>query len=152
MGFWEFALALILAIAGGSAGAAVVNSINERWKFKANRKAKKEDEQEAREDRTDEIQEEIIKMKAEEKSLKETHNKDMSALTKQMDAQSEALRLLLLDRILVLGQEYIDQEEISFDDRKRFHKMHECYHTSLNGNGDADLVVKGVDALPLKTQ
>ena len=65
-------------------------------------------------------------------------------------AQSEALKLILLDRILWLGQSYINKGEISFDDRRRFHAMHSCYHSGLGGNGDADIIVEGVDALPLK--
>lgn len=28
--------------------------------------------------------------------------------------------------------------------------MHNCYHSGLGGNGDADLVVAAVDELPLK--
>lgn len=28
--------------------------------------------------------------------------------------------------------------------------MHNCYHSGLGGNGDADLVVDAVDELPLK--
>lgn len=28
--------------------------------------------------------------------------------------------------------------------------MHSCYHSGLGGNGDADIIVEGVDALPLK--
>lgn len=64
-------------------------------------------------------------------------------------AQSEALRLILLDRILYLGKGYIARGEISYDERRRFHAMHQCYHTGLGGNGDADLIVSGVDELPL---
>ena len=28
--------------------------------------------------------------------------------------------------------------------------MHDCYRKGLGGNGDADIIVEGVDALPLK--
>ena len=46
MSITEFVIALVLAVAGGAAGAAVINGINERWKFRASRKAAKEDRQE----------------------------------------------------------------------------------------------------------
>ena len=126
MGFMEFSVAFVLAIAGGAAGAAVINGINERWKFKASRKAAKEDKAEEKADKTEEISE------------------------RQNEAAAEALKVILLDRIRHLGQSYIQKGEISFDDRRIFHMMHDAYHDGLGGNGDADLVVEAVDDLPLK--
>lgn len=139
MNIGEILTAVLLAIAGGAAGAAVINGINERWKFKANRKAVKEDREEEKADKTGELSSTLSGV---QEQL--THLKDSDA------AQSEALKLILLDRILWLGQSYINKGEISFDDRRRFHAMHQCYHSGLGGNGDADIIVEGVDALPLK--
>lgn len=139
MNIGEIVTAVLLAIAGGAAGAAVINGINERWKFKANRKAAKEDRAEQKADKTDELAKTLATLQEEIKTLK-----------KSDDAQSEALKLMLLDRVLYLGKGYIYKGEISYDDRRRFHAMHNCYHTGLGGNGDADLIVEGVDALPLK--
>ncbi len=135
----ETIMARVTLRVGGGIGAAIVAGINERWKFKAQRQAAKEDREANKADRTDEICEQV-----------ETEAKRMENLEKQMAAQSEALKLILLDRILYLGQGYIDKGEISYDDRRRFHAMHDCYHTGLGGNGDADLIVEGVDELPLK--
>ena len=39
MNIGEILTAMLMAVAGGAAGAAVINGINERWKFKAGRKA-----------------------------------------------------------------------------------------------------------------
>lgn len=139
MNIGELLTAALLAIAGGAAGAAVVNGITERWKFKATRKATKEDRAEKKADKTDEITKMLAGLQTEIESLKDSDA-----------AQSEALKLILLDRVLYLGKGYIDKGEISYDDRRRFHAMHKCYYTGLNGNGDADLIVEGVDALPLK--
>lgn len=139
MNFAEIISAALLAIVGGAAGAAIINGINERWKFKANRKAAKEDRAEAKADKTDELTKALGDLRGQLKTLKESDT-----------AQAEALRLILLDRILYLGKGYIDKGEISYDDRRRFHAMHNCYHSGLGGNGDADLIVEGVDALPLK--
>lgn len=139
MNIGEILTAVLLAIAGGAAGAAVINGINERWKFKANRKAVKEDRAEEKADKTGELSSTLSGVQ------------EQLTLLKDSDAaQSEALKLILLDRILWLGQSYINKGEISFDDRRRFHAMHKCYHSGLGGNGDADIIVEGVDALPLK--
>mgnify|MGYP004646150309 CR=1 FL=1 len=139
MNFGETAMAILLAIAGGAAGAAVINGLTERWKFRANRKAEKEDRAEKKADKTEELADTLTRL---QEQL--THLKESDA------AQSEALKLILLDRVLWLGQSYINKGEISYDDRRRFHAMHSCYHSTLGGNGDADLIVEGVDALPLK--
>lgn len=139
MNFAEILTAALLAIVGGAAGAAIINGINERWKFKANRKAVKEDRAEAKADKTDELTKTLADMQQQLATLKASDT-----------AQAEALRLILLDRVLYLGKSYIDKGEISYDDRRRFHAMHDCYHTGLGGNGDANLIVEGVDALPLK--
>ena len=70
MNIGEILTAVLLAVAGGAAGAAVINGINERWKFRANRKAVKEDRAEEKADKTDELtktlsglQEQITTMK-----------------------------------------------------------------------------------------
>lgn len=150
MGVSEFMIALVLAVAGGAAGAAVINGINERWKFKASRKAAKEDRQEEREDRTEEIEEEVKELKEKEGEWKKEIERKLAALDTQNTAENEALRVILLDRIRHLGQRYIAAGEIDFDDRRIFHMMHSVYHDGLGGNGDADLVVEAVDELPLK--
>lgn len=139
MGIEEYIAAIVLAIAGGAAGAAVINGINERWKFRANRKATKEDRAEEKADKTDELEKTLATLQSE-----------IAIMKKNNEAQSEALKLMLLDRILHLGKGYIDKGEISYDDRRRFHAMHNCYHSGLGGNGDAGLIVEGVDQLPLK--
>ena len=139
MNIGEILTAVLLAVAGGAAGAAVINGINERWKFKAGRKAAKEDREEEKADKTDALTKTLSGLQEQLEHLK---NSDT--------AQSEALKLILLDRILWLGQGYINKGEISFDDRRRIHAMHSCYHSGLGGNGDADIIVEGVDALPLK--
>lgn len=82
------------------------------------------------------------KRKAKREDEENAENKEMR----------RAVRLILLDRILYLGQCYIDKGEISYDDRRRLHEMHDCYHTGLGGNGDADLIMHAVDHLRLTTK
>lgn len=143
-------LAIIIAISGGAAGASVVNMISERLKFRAERKAKKEDRLIEKNDKTDEISEAVEAMKV----RLDKHEESFSARFSEIDAVNvqfaEALKVILLDRIRNLGQKYIKDGVVDFDDRRIFHMMHNVYHNGLGGNGDADLIVAAVDELPLK--
>ena len=72
------------------------------------------------------------------------------AMEQQNANQSEALKFILYDRIRFLGQAYIAEGKIDFDDRRILNSMHKVYHNGLNGNGDLDELMKAVNALPLK--
>jgi len=152
MEFWNTAGGLLLAFVGGTGAKALIDALHDRWKFRATRNAQKEDKADEKADKTEELESSVSEIRQAEEDLSKRHDKDMKDLNEQMSAQSEALRLLLLDRILSMGEELIEKREITFDERKRFHDMHKCYHNRLGGNGDADIVVGGVDRLPLKTQ
>lgn len=131
---------IVLALIGGGTGAALVNAIFNGWKFKAERKAKKEDMKEKKEDRLGKLTE-----------LVENLAKQQEESARQIDALQEAQKCVLLDRVIWLGQGYIRAGEIDFDDRRRLREMHSAYHNGLGGNGDADAIMKAVDALPLKS-
>lgn len=60
-----------------------------------------------------------------------------------------AVRWIMLDRIRWLGQGYIKQGAIAFDDRRLLNEMHRSYHDGLGGNGDLDRLMVAVNALPL---
>ena len=96
MNIGEILTAVLMAVAGGAAGAAVINGINERWKFKAGRKAAKEDREEEKADKTAELTKTITGLQ-----------EDIKRLRSSDAAQSEALKQILLDRVLYLGQGYI---------------------------------------------
>ena len=131
---------ILLALIGGGTGAALVNAFFNGWKWKAERKAKKEDMQEEKEDQLGKLTELVQQL---------AKQQEESAL--QLDALREAQKCVLLDRIIYLGQSYIDAGEIDFDDRKRLREMHNSYHNGLGGNGDANAIMRDVDALPLKS-
>ena len=117
---------LLVALLGSSALAAVVAGFFEMLRFRRERKAKKEDSRELNiETRLD-------------------------AIETQTAAQSEALKYIMYDRIRFLGQEYIAEGEIDFDDRRILNAMHSVYHSGLNGNGDLDNLMRDVNALKLK--
>ena len=129
---------VLLAIIGGSAGAALINAIHDRWKWKAERKAKQEDKASEKKAKVDELTQ-----------LVESLAKHQEEMSKQLDALRDAQKCVLLDRIIYLGQKYIAAGEVDFDDRKRLRDMHNSYHNGLRGNGDANQIMRAVDLLPL---
>lgn len=135
----EIIKTVLLALIGGGAGAALINAIHDRWKWKAERKAKQEDKAAEKKDKVDELT-----------GLVETLGKQQAEMSKQLDALRDAQKCVLLDRIIYLGQGYIANGEVDFDDRKRLRDMHNSYHNGLGGNGDAAQIMSAVDALPLK--
>lgn len=142
----EWVLTVVASFLGGGACVALIGLAKDKWLFKAQRKATKEDREEAKKDKVEEIGKNLEELK---KSVDESDAR-MKEVAEKQQVVAEALKVILLDRILHLGQSYIAKGEITFDDRKRFHAMHDIYHSGLDGNGDADLIVEGVDELPLK--
>ena len=117
---------LLVALLGSSALAATVAGFFEMLRFRRERKAKKED------------------------SAELNIEKRLNTIETQTAAQSEALKYIMYDRIRFLGQEYIAEGEIDFDDRRILNAMHSVYHSGLNGNGDLDNLMRDVNALRLK--
>ena len=115
-----------IAVIGSSALAALVGGTFEWFRFRRERKAKKED---------------IAELRLEER---------LDQMESQNKAQSEALKYILFDRIRFLGQAYITDGEIDFDDRRVLNEMHGSYHNGLGGNGDLDNLMRDVNALKLK--
>lgn len=70
---------------------------------------------------------------------------------KELQALRDGLKWVLYDRVRYLGQKYIQEGSVDFDDRRILNLMHKSYHDGLGGNGDLDVVMKMVNALPLKT-
>lgn len=135
----EIVKTILLALVSGGAGAALINAIHDRWKWKANRKALQEDKAADKDDKVAELT-----------KLVETLVKNQEMMSQQIDALQDSQKCVLLDRIIDLGQSYIAAGEVDFDDRKRLRDMHNSYHKGLRGNGDADQIMKAVDELPLK--
>ena len=64
--------------------------------------------------------------------------------------ERQALRYLMLYIIQERAKELLKDGSSTLEEKRALHKWHELYHKGLGGNGDADLVMKQVDALPLK--
>lgn len=67
------------------------------------------------------------------------------------NSERKALRYLMLYIIQERAKEHLDAEKITLEDRRSLHHWHELYHDGLGGNGDADALMKAVDALPVDT-
>lgn len=76
--------------------------------------------------------------------------KDAQAAAKNADRK--ALRYLMLYIIEERCKEHINEGNISVDELRNLHKWHELYHEGLGGNGDADQLLKKVEALRLDTE
>ena len=60
---------------------------------------------------------------------------------------TKALRYVMLYIIQERCKEYIARGHITLDERRSLHHWHDLYHNGLGGNGDADLLMREVDAL-----
>lgn len=67
-----------------------------------------------------------------------------------MAAVKVALKWVLYDRIRFLGQAFLREGEIDFDDRRLLNEMHKSYHDGLGGNGDLNVLMEAVNNLPLR--
>lgn len=148
--FWKIVAAAAVAFIFGAGGLEIIGIFRERAKFKADRKAKKEDRAEEKEDKLTEISKKLDAFIDRQEKFNEASAAQDKEMQDQLNATADGMKFVLLDRILYLGQSYIKNGEVSFDDRKRLGDMHTVYHGSLHGNGDADKVMDGVYELPLK--
>jgi len=119
-------LQIVLSIIGGGALVALINALHGRADFQRRRKAEKEDRQSM------DVEQEITDLKQAVAAIK------------------DGMKFVLYDRIRFLGQAYIADGEIDFDDRRILNAMHKSYHNGLDGNGDLDVLMGEVNRLPLK--
>ena len=117
---------VLIAILSGGAAVALIEGVREWIRWRHERKEKKEA---------------LAERRIEQR---------LSTLEAQNTAQSEALKYILYDRIRYLGQSYIADGEIGFEDRRILNGMHKAYHEGLNGNGDLDRLMSDLNALRLK--
>lgn len=127
----------ILVFLSGGVAVALIEVAKELILWTKNRKAKKEDDAVERQDK---------KKRQEAMQIDER----LAVIEKKTDAQSEALKYIMYDRILYLGREYIKRKEITFDERRILNNMHSSYHNGLGGNGDLNTLMHEVNELPLK--
>lgn len=139
---------VVIAILGGSAGAAVISGIFKLLEWAANRKAQKADKAEAKAD-NDRLQDsDIAEMKEDIGDIKSS----IAALIRSNEDLVESNRETLGDRIKHLGLKYIEQGYIYSNDLEDLIRMHKVYHDKLKGNGFYDTLMASVRALPIKKE
>ena len=123
---------LLLAIIGGSCGAAIVAGLFGLVTWRLNRKAQKEDRAADRK---------AVDCAARGKEIEELRN--------LVDALIVAERESLYDRIKYLAKAHIKKGWISVEDYEDLKRMHHVYHAPklLNGNGFLDALMFEVDRL-----
>lgn len=72
--------------------------------------------------------------------------------TERTDAQRKALRYIMLYIIQERAKEHLREKTIELEERRSLHRWHDLYHDGLGGNGDADTLMRQVDALPLRME
>lgn len=125
----------LLTILSGGAFVAVIEGVREYLTWRRNRKDAKEDREENAKQQTQTVT---------VKKIKDLEDK--------VNALVESQKFILYDRIRYLGQTYIEEKEIDFDDRRILNDMHHSYHYGLDGNGDLDTLMEEVNHLPLKSK
>lgn len=134
------------SVLSGASGAALFAGVFSLITWLLNRSATNADKKEQKADKMAEKEDKLDRLTKMVESLAE----NQASLEKQVDALREAQKCVLLDRVIWLGQGYIRAGEIDVNDRRRLREMHQAYHEGLGGNGDADAIMKQIDALPLK--
>jgi chromatin remodeling complex protein RSC6 len=148
--FWKTVLMFVC----GAGGLAVINLIQERWKVRYQRKAEKEDREEEKDDKFDEFSKKFDDFMEKQTDFNDKTSARLKTMENNDKSQQEAMKYVLLDRIIYIGQSYIKKGQVTFDERKRLRDMHDVYHNSpdkggLGGNGDAKKIMEAVDELPL---
>lgn len=111
---------ILLAIVGGSCGAAIVAGLFGLITWRLNRKAQKEDRA------------------ADRKTVDcNARGEEIRELNRKMDVLFLADRTILYDRIKHLAKSYIARSWVAVEELEDLNRMHEVYHDAdkLNGNG-----------------
>lgn len=121
---------ILLAIIGGSCGAAIVAGLFGLITWRLNRKAQKED-----------------RAAAMEQTAAEKENVDMKEVLRKMDVLFLADRTILYDRIKHLGKSYIERGWVTVEELEDLNLMHGVYHDKdkLDGNGFLDNLMHTVN-------
>lgn len=117
---------ILMAIAAGGAGAAIVKGLFDLAHWFLNRKAQKED------------------------SAKEVERINFAEIDRKLNVLFIADRTILYDRIKHLGKSYIARGYVTVEELEDLTRMHGVYHDKdkLNGNGFLDKLMETVNALP----
>lgn len=69
--------------------------------------------------------------------------------SEKVDAQTEALKVLMIDRVRSLGRAYIAQGHVTLEDKETIKEMYDSYK-GLGGNGHLKTLMNEVEKLEVK--
>lgn len=112
------------------------------WSFLSSRFQRKD----KKEDTTDDLMEKDEEMEKRMTSLEGA----LTGLKDQLDLQSQMLRGIGHDRIISIGESYLQRKYITPEEYENLHDyLYVPYH-NLGGNGTAEKVMEEVKKLPMK--
>ena len=126
---------ILIGVLGAGIGAGLMSLIQSIMK----RKWEKEDKDADKQDQYDELTERLGQIETK-----------IATLSEEVGHVKMADQAILSDRIKWLGTKYLEEGEIEFEDRRILHQLHNAYHNHCGGNGDFDILMQDIDALPLK--
>lgn len=126
---------LLKTMLGGAAGATIIGGVFSLIQWWLNRRATKEDNEDRKEEED-----------------KNTTAAEVTELKDMIGRLVVADRTVLYDRIKHLGKSYIARGYVTIEELEDLDQMHGVYHTSLNGNGFLDNLMKAVHALPVRAE
>ena len=92
----------------------------------------------------------LVQMKVQRKwQLEDRSAEKNEAQVESMNALTEALKVLMIDRVRTLGRQYIADGYISLEDKETIHEMYDSYK-SLGGNGHLSMLMSEVDNLDVR--
>jgi len=148
-------IAIVTAILGSSALAAIITKIADKRQWERQRKAALEDKAEEKEDKAEEKEDKAEQKETEQnKAISELTQlvKDMHGsideLSKAVDQMNRDQVVYYYDRVQFLAVAFIKDRKISLSNRDNLIKMHDVYHRR-GGNGNLDSLMEKVKALPI---
>ncbi|MDP4118501.1 MAG: hypothetical protein Q8873_04855 [Bacillota bacterium] len=79
--------------------------------------------------------------------LMERSGKHMSKIDKQVNALWESQRFMMLDKIVTMGNRFVESGSVTFSELRVFNEMYQIYCSKLEGNGDAETIHDMVNSL-----
>lgn len=122
----------LIAILGGSVGAAVVAGLFSLIKWRLDRKATLED-----------------RASSQGAANCATRGENLKMIETRVDGLYAAMRLQMYNDIKARGKVCIAHKSITSEELEDLTNMHKCYHDALGGNGFLDTLMKQVRHLPI---
>jgi aminoglycoside phosphotransferase family enzyme len=139
---------ILYIVLSSSLAVVVVETIKELILWRLNRKATVDDREDSISKRISGLEERAKKNAASLERLTELLEKWEKDAEIQHRILKKSCKSLLSDRIRHITMEKLQQNEITFSERKELIEMWEIYHYDLDGNGTFDAVMEQIHRMP----